>query len=134
LLTKRQVRGQLIFCVGCCCGRTDRGMPEVPVERLKAVWRAEKLNRTIHLTISGCLGPCDAANVALLLTPRGSLWFGGLDGAVCFEAFIEWARACQAAGALQHLPDFLAAYRLERFGAIAGTDDGRIPVPLGVAP
>ena len=30
---------------------------------------AEKLNRTIQLTISGCLGPCDVPNVALLLTP-----------------------------------------------------------------
>jgi hypothetical protein len=107
-------------------------MPEVPVERLKTVWRAEKLNRTIQLTISGCLGPCDVVNVALLLTPRGTLWFGGLAGAICYEAFIGWARACHAAGALAPLPDLLVAYRMERFAPVAGADDGRIPIALGV--
>jgi hypothetical protein len=65
LVTKRQPLAQLLFCQGCCCGRTDRGHPEVPAGRLKAVWKAEKLNRSVQLTISGCLGPCDVANVAL---------------------------------------------------------------------
>jgi hypothetical protein len=60
LTTRRQALAQLAFCRGCCCGRTDRGRPEVPVERLKQIWAAEKLNRTVQLTISGCLGPCDA--------------------------------------------------------------------------
>jgi hypothetical protein len=59
LITKRQVLGQLVLCKGCCCGRTDRGLPEVPVERIKEIWQREKLNRSIQLTISGCLGPCD---------------------------------------------------------------------------
>jgi hypothetical protein len=134
VMTKRLVRGQLIFCVGCCCGRTERGLPEVPVERLKSVWRAEKLNRTIQLTISGCLGPCDVANVALVLTPGGSQWFGRLAGSTCYEAFITWARTCQAAGALRPLPDLLEGYRMERFPPAVGADDGHWSQPLGVAP
>ncbi len=105
-------------------------MPEVPVERLKAVWRAEKLNRTIQLTISGCLGPCDAVNVALLLTPHGAAWFGGLADAASYDAFIDWARACHAAGALEPLPDRLAGFVLERF-APPVADNGRVSLPLG---
>jgi hypothetical protein len=71
MITKRQVLGQMILCKGCCCGRTDRGLPEVPVERIKEIWRREKLNRSIQLSVSGCLGPCDVPNVVLLITPEG---------------------------------------------------------------
>jgi len=72
LATNRQPLAQLVFCQGCCCGRTDRGRPELPVARLKDVWQTEKLNRSVQLTISGCLGPCDLANVALLIAPMAT--------------------------------------------------------------
>jgi hypothetical protein len=39
LKTKRLVIGQVTICRGCCCGNTDRGLPEVPVEWLKNEWR-----------------------------------------------------------------------------------------------
>jgi hypothetical protein len=32
----------------------------------------------MQLTISGCLGPCDLANVVCLVTPQGLIWLGGL--------------------------------------------------------
>lgn len=35
LETKRKTIGQVLVCVGCCCGRTDRGKPPVPVDWLK---------------------------------------------------------------------------------------------------
>ena len=57
---------QVLLCRGCCCGKTERGYPEVPADRIKAAWKGEKLNRSVQLTISGCLGPCDLANVALV--------------------------------------------------------------------
>ncbi len=113
--TKRQARGQLILCKGCCCGRTERGRPEVPVERIKAIWQQEKLNQTIQLTVSGCLGPCDVANVALLLLPPATEWLGGLAGDADYDALIRWARACQSTGAVVPLPEALAAKRLNRF-------------------
>ena len=115
LQTKVTALGQLAFCQGCCCGRTDRGRPELPVERLKAVWKAEKLNRTVQLTVSGCLGPCDLTNVTVLLTPDGSTWLGGLEGEAVYEALIDWARASHAAGELQPLPESLDAHRFERW-------------------
>src|SRR5437868_6655880 len=91
---RRPPLGQVVLCTGCCCGRTERDFPAVPVQRLKAAWKAEKLNRTILLTVSGCLGPCDMANVVLLLLPDGLEWFGSLDEDSYYDALLGWARAC----------------------------------------
>lgn len=115
LMTKRQPLAQLVLCQGCCCGRTDRGRPELPAEMLKGVWKAEKLNRSVQLTISGCLGPCDLANVALVITPDGNRWLGGMAGAGVYDALVEWARGCHATGRLLPLPAGFDGHRFERF-------------------
>jgi len=116
--TKRTAIAQVACCVGCCCGRTDRGVPPVPVERLKAVWKEEKLNRTVQLTISGCLGPCDMANVILVMTAAGTEWFGGIGDEAVFGAVIEWARSCNAAGTVVPLPPSLVPHRFQRFAEV----------------
>jgi cobaltochelatase CobN len=115
LSTNRLPLAQLVFCQGCCCGRTDRGRPELPVELLKGVWKAEKLNRSVQLTISGCLGPCDLANVALVITPGGNAWVGGMAGDAIYDALIDWARGCHRENRLLPLPVGIDAHRFERF-------------------
>jgi (2Fe-2S) ferredoxin len=114
-VTRRQALTQLVFCQGCCCGRTDRGRPALPVERLKEVWRTERLNRTVQLTISGCLGPCDLANVALVVLPSGNVWLGGMAGEEVYEVLIAWARACDEEGRVLPLPEELESLQFERF-------------------
>ena len=118
-VTKRLSLAQLVFCQGCCCGRTDRGRPDLPVEMLKSVWKAEKLNRSVQLTISGCLGPCDLANVALVITPDGNQWLGGMAGDAMYEALVDWARECHRQGRLLPLPIGLEGQQFERFGSEA---------------
>ena len=115
LKTKYRSKGQLLLCKGCCCGKTERGLPEVPVDRIKAAWKSEKLNKVIQLTISGCLGPCDLPNVAIVLTPEGTTWLGNLAGDDHYDALIEWARASTAAGGPLGLPEGLEAHRFERY-------------------
>lgn len=115
LTTKRRPLVQLVFCQGCCCGRTDRGRPELPVEQLKEIWRREKLNCTVQLTISGCLGPCDLANVCLIMRPEGNVWLGGMAGESVYESLVTWARACHAKGLVQPLPEELDSLQFERF-------------------
>lgn len=115
MITKRPAVAQLILCKGCCCGRTDRGLPEVPAERIKAIWQREKLNRSIQLTVSGCLGPCDVPNVVLVITPQGHEWLGLIEGDAAYDQLIQWARDCHAAGSLVPLPESLAGNRLKRF-------------------
>lgn len=113
--TKIRPPSQLMFCKGCCCGKTERGLPAVPVERIKAIWKAEKLNRAVQLTISGCLGPCDVPNVAVVVTAAGTEWYGLLDGDAHYDAFIAWARACQSEGRPLPIPPDLARHRFDRF-------------------
>jgi cobaltochelatase CobN len=115
LATRIKSQAQVLLCKGCCCGRTDRGLPEVPVDRLKATWKAEKLNRAVQLTISGCLGPCDLPNVAVVVTACATAWYGRLDGDAHYDALIDWARACVAAGTALPPPEALAGHRFERF-------------------
>jgi hypothetical protein len=107
----------MILCKGCCCGRTDRGLPEVPVERIKETWQREKLNRSIQLTVSGCLGPCDVPNVVLLIAPNGTEWLGRIVGDVAYDGLIQWARECHLAGAILPLPEAFADNCLNRFAA-----------------
>jgi cobaltochelatase CobN len=115
--TKRRVLGQVVLCVGCCCGQAVKGRPPVPEARIKSAWKAEKLNKTIQLTISGCVGPCDVANVAQIITPNGTIWFGRLNDDTHYDALIEWARACHTTEKLVPLPSILSS--LEFNGYIA---------------
>ncbi|MDX2033780.1 MAG: (2Fe-2S) ferredoxin domain-containing protein [Blastocatellia bacterium] len=118
LTTKRKTLGQVLVCVGCCCGRVDRGKPPVPVDWLKASWKERKLLKAIQLTISGCLGPCDLVNVVSIVTPTRMHWLGGLTEQTHFDALLEWATASVAAGRLLPLPGLLAAQEFERFQAL----------------
>ena len=117
LSTKRRTLGQVLVCVGCCCGRVDRGHPPVPVEWLKHAWKTRRLATSIQLTISGCLGPCDLVNVVGLVHPNGTLWLGGLETQTHYEAIVEWATESAAEGRLLPLPDSLTPLRFERFSA-----------------
>ncbi len=110
---------QIFFCEGCCCGRADRGFPPLPKALIKERWKSLKLNRTIQLTISGCLGPCDLANVFYLLTSNGDgQWFGGLSEHWQYETLIQWAIECHQASLLLPIPATLYGHRFTRFTSV----------------
>jgi (2Fe-2S) ferredoxin len=113
--TKRRVLAQIVLCKGCWCGRPDKGRPDLPEDRIKTIWKQERLNRTIQLTVSGCLGPCDVANVVQIITADGTEWYGRLDQDAHYEAIIDWARACNAAKAILPRPASLAVNQFEGY-------------------
>lgn len=113
--TKRQVLGHVMVCMGCCCGRTEKGKPPVPVDWLKTEWKKRKLLRWVHLTVSGCLGPCDLTNVVAILSPEGQQWLGGIADHHLYEALLAWAEECAAAQRLLPLPTVFDAHRFERY-------------------
>jgi len=117
LVTRRSgPLGQIFFCEGCCCGRSEKGFPPLPKERIKERWKNLKLNETIQLTISGCLGPCDLANVASLLAGNGvGQWLGGLSEPWHYETLIEWATDCHQSSSLLPIPVTLDCHRFVRF-------------------
>lgn len=113
--TTRKTLGQVVVCLGCCCGRTDKGHPAVPVDWLKAEWKRRTLPKKIHLTISGCLGPCDATNVVMILFGAQAIFLGGLSEQSQYLALVEWASACERRGELVPLPPALEKFRMQRF-------------------
>ena len=122
LVTARgRVLGQIVCCEGCCCGRTDKGFEPFPRDWIKQQWKREKLNKSVQLTISGCVGPCDLANVVCVISPRGMQWFGGLQERWQYELLLNWANASRAAGVLLELPAELNRHRFERFAAGYGS-------------
>ncbi len=108
-------RAQVMVCKGCCCGQVDRGRSEVPIDDLKSLWKNYGLRKKVQLTISGCLGPCDMHNVALLMSDRGQIWLGNLRERAEFEALAEWAHEVIQKGPEARLPNILEPHRFERW-------------------
>ena len=115
LTTKRLIIGQVSVCLGCCCGRTDRGKPEVPVEWLKDQWRQRRLLKTVQLTISGCLGPCDLPNVIRIDYPAARIWLGRIEYFDQYREVVEWAAQSKTADRLLPLPKDLLTHTFDPF-------------------
>jgi cobaltochelatase CobN len=115
LQTKRQVIGHVVMCSGCCCGKVERGKPEVPIEWLKKEWKARGLLKNIQLSISGCLGPCDLPNVVSVSSPTKSVWLGNVNRFEQYEAIVNWASESKAAGTLLPLPAEFEPFRFDPF-------------------
>lgn len=108
--TKRKVLAQVLICMGCCCGRTDRGKPEVPVDWLKQEWKKGGLLKSVHLSISGCLGPCDRVNVVCIQMPVEPVWLGDITQKSHYELIVNWARTCQKNDQICPLPAELLSF------------------------
>ena len=65
--------------------------------------------KKVPLTESGCLGPYDMHNVALLMSDRGQIWLGNLRERAEFEALAEWAHEVIQKGSEAQLPNILDA-------------------------
>ena len=110
--TKRTVLAQVLVCMGCCCGKVERGKPEVPLEWIKSEWKKQGLLRHVQLTITGCLGPCDIPNVVEIVHREGTVWLGGITRQDEYQSLLDWALRSKEAGSLQELPEDLRIRRV----------------------
>jgi hypothetical protein len=104
---KRPMLAQVNVCNGCCCGQTQKGRPEVPLLWLKSEWKRRGLLKRVHLSISGCLGPCDVANVVMITNCHGTLWLANLNSQYHYDLLADWAEQSKDADQLQPLPQAL---------------------------
>lgn len=114
----KQIRvqdGHLFICNGCCCGRTEKGFPELALDEFKQQWKKRGIRRRFHLTVSGCLGPCTLANVVLLQFGGQSLWFHSInhraDVGLIYGYVEEMLTACRPLDP----PQELAARQFQRY-------------------
>jgi hypothetical protein len=113
--TKRVVLAQVSVCLGCCCGAVERGKPAVPADWIKKEWKERGLKKSIQLTISGCLGPCDLPNVVSISWKEETVWLGTLCRFQDYAVLVEWASASGRAGRLLPLPEELTEFRFSPF-------------------
>jgi nitrile hydratase accessory protein len=107
--------GHLFVCNGCCCGRTEKGFPPLPLEEFKQQWKSRGLRRRFHLTITGCLGPCPLANVVLLQFRGRSMWFHSVNHAADVDSIYNFVeRALQGETDLE-VPAELAGRHFQRY-------------------
>lgn len=107
--------GHLFVCQGCCCGRTDKGFPPLPLDDFKQQWKARGIRRRFHLTITGCLGPCPLANVVLLVFGGRALWLHSINAPADVSLLYDYVERMLRASAYQDPPPELAWRVFQRY-------------------
>jgi cobaltochelatase CobN len=114
----KQIRvhdGHLFVCNGCCCGRTEKGFPALALDEFKRQWKQRGIRRRVHLTISGCLGPCPLANVVLLQFRGKSLWFHSINQPDDVDLIYNHVERMLLAETALDLPEALESRLFERY-------------------
>jgi hypothetical protein len=107
--------GHLFVCNGCCCGRTEKGFPALPLDEFKRQWKERGIRRRFHLTISGCLGPCPLANVVLILFRGRSAWFHSVNSSEDVSSLYDYVERMLLAGTYLDPPPDLAGRLFDRY-------------------
>ncbi len=115
LTTKRTVVAQVSVCVGCCCGNVARGKPAVPVDLLKQEWRKRGLSKSVQLTVSGCLGPCDLLNVVRISGASRDVWLGHFRTDDDYMDLVSWAQLSKDANSQTPLTPRMREGRFDPF-------------------
>ena len=111
----RILDGHLFVCQGCCCGRTDRGFPAIPLDEFKRQWKERGIRRRFHLTISGCLGPCPLANVVLIQFLGQSVWLHSINSPEDVTLIYDYVERMLIYESYQDPPAGLAGRHFQRY-------------------
>jgi len=107
--------GHLFVCQGCCCGRTDKGFPALPLDDFKSQWKARGIRRRFHLTISGCLGPCPLANVVMMVFRGRTIWWHSINTPEDVSSVYDYVERMLHAETYLDPPPELATRMFERY-------------------
>lgn len=120
-----QLHGTLLVCSqahgNCCCGWAEKGRAPVNNALYSAEWERRKIRNKLHLSFTGCLGPCAVGNTALLQIFGQSIWLKDLNGDHYIPLLFDYIEAMLAAGHALPPPDPLAEHVYARY----------LPAPAG---
>lgn len=92
-----QLQGNLMVCSkehgNCCCGWTEKGRAPINYALYQKEWEDRKIRNKIHLTFTGCLGPCATGNNVLLQLGGRSIWFKDLNEDSLIPLLYEYVEA-----------------------------------------
>ncbi len=113
-----QVQGNLFVCSkahgNCCCGWTEKGRAPVNLDLYSQEWEKRRIRNKIHLSFTGCLGPCAVGNNALLMLAGRSIWFKDLNDDKFILLIFDYVEALLKNPNSQPIPE-LADHIYERY-------------------
>jgi YHS domain-containing protein len=114
-----QLVGNLLICSkahgNCCCGWDEKGRALVNLDLYQQEWERRKIRNQVHLTFTGCLGPCAVGNNALLQLFGRSIWFKDLNDDGLIPQIFDYTEAMLRAGHVLPPPTELAEHIYERY-------------------
>lgn len=114
-----QVVGNLFVCSkangNCCCGWEEKGRMPFDNTLWSDEWERRMLRPRVHLTFSGCLGPCAIGNNALLQIYGRSIWFKDLNAPTFARRVFDYIEAMLAVDRVLPVPEDLAGHVYERY-------------------
>lgn len=114
-----QVIGNLFVCSrangNCCCGWAEKGRMPFENGHWSDQWERRRLRNRVHLTFTGCLGPCVVGNNALLQIYGRSVWFKDLNAPHHAGQVFDYIEASLTNGTLAAVPDVLRGHVYERY-------------------
>lgn len=120
-----QLHGNLFVCSkahgNCCCGWTEKGRAPVNTALYGDEWERRKIRNKLHLSFTGCLGPCAVGNNVLLQLFGQSIWFKDLNGDHYIPMIFDYIEAMLDAGQVLPPPENLAGHIYARY----------LPPPIG---
>jgi cobaltochelatase CobN len=116
-----QVTGNLFVCSkengSCCCGWDEKGRMPFANELWAGEWERRRIRNRLHLTFTGCLGPCIAGNNALLQLHGRSIWLKDLNSPDLVAAVFDFVQRMLDAGKVLLPPPELVDHVYERYAA-----------------
>jgi YHS domain-containing protein/(2Fe-2S) ferredoxin len=114
-----QVVGNLFVCSkangNCCCGWAEQGRMPFDNTLWSHEWDRRMIRARVHLTFSGCLGPCAIGNNALLQIYGRSIWFKDLNSPAFAPLVFDYIQAMLAVNRVLPVPEALAGHVYERY-------------------
>lgn len=114
-----QLSGNLFVCSrengSCCCGWAEKDRMPFDNDLWGAEWERRRIRSRLHLTFTGCLGPCIAGNNALLQIHGRSIWLKDLNEPGLIPQVFDYAEQMLAEGRVLDPPPGLAAHIYERY-------------------
>jgi len=122
-----QVHGNLFICSrangNCCCGWEEKGRMPFDNSLWSDEWERRRIRNRLHLTFTGCLGPCAVGNNALLQIHGRSLWLKDLNNTAFIPQVFDYAESMLHADRVLPPPEGLRDRVYERYLTSGATDD-----------
>lgn len=114
-----QLAGNLFVCSrangNCCCGWEEKDRMPFDNSLWSNEWERRRIRNQLHLTFTGCLGPCAVGNNALLQLFGRSLWLKDLNRRDLVPVVFDYAEAMLRAGRILTPPLALREHIYERY-------------------